>query len=69
MFSVSAGIALVGALVCLLLVRATDRRREGPIFSRRSRWVYIGEGRSPAVTKVPPAVADRSTPMAEPGVP
>lgn len=53
-FAVSAGIALLGALVSLLLVRHTDRVKTGPIFSRRSRWVYASQGRSPAITKRPP---------------
>lgn len=53
MFLVSAGIALLGGLVCAVLVRRTDRQHEGPVFSRRSRWVYINEGRSPAITKRP----------------
>jgi MFS family permease len=34
-FSVSAGIALLGAIVALVLVRRSDRIREGPIFARR----------------------------------
>jgi MFS family permease len=53
-FSVSAGIALVGALVALVLVRRSDRVREGPVFARRSRWIAVGQGRSPAVTRRPP---------------
>ncbi|HET7443389.1 MAG TPA: hypothetical protein VFJ57_01880 [Solirubrobacterales bacterium] len=48
---VSAGIALLGALVPLFLVRRTDRVAAGPIFSRRSRWVYASQGRSSAITK------------------
>ncbi|HZO06024.1 MAG TPA: MFS transporter, partial [Solirubrobacterales bacterium] len=53
-FAASAGIALTGALVCLLLVRKTDRVASGPIFSRRSRWVYVSHGRSSAISKRPP---------------
>jgi EmrB/QacA subfamily drug resistance transporter len=53
MFSVSAGIALLGALACFLLVRQADRLKEGPIFSRRSRWIYATQGRSSAVTRRP----------------
>ncbi|HUB99504.1 MAG TPA: MFS transporter [Solirubrobacterales bacterium] len=53
-FAVSAGIALLGALVSLFLVRRTDRVAAGPIFSRRSRWIYASQGRSSAVTKRPP---------------
>jgi hypothetical protein len=53
-FLTSAGIALLGALSCYVLVRRGDRLREGPVFSRRSRWVYATAGRSPAVTRHPP---------------
>jgi EmrB/QacA subfamily drug resistance transporter len=52
-FSVSAGLALVGALVMLLLVRRSDRVAKGQIFSRRSRWYAMTSGRSPAVTRRP----------------
>jgi hypothetical protein len=51
---VSAAIAVAGAIACLLLVRRTDRVTEGPIFSRRSRWVSANVGRTPAVTRHPP---------------
>lgn len=54
MFVVSAAIAVAGAIACLLLVRRTDRVTEGPIFSRRSRWVSANVGRTPAVTRHPP---------------
>lgn len=47
-------IALLGALACFVLVRKTDRVEKGPIFSRRSRWLYTTSGRSPAITKQPP---------------
>ncbi len=53
MFSVSAGIALLGALFSLLLVRKTDRLKTGPVFGRRSRWIYATQGRSSAVTRRP----------------
>jgi EmrB/QacA subfamily drug resistance transporter len=54
-FFVAGGIALLGALACLILVRRGDRVSEGgPVFSRRSRWVYATTGRSPATTKRPP---------------
>lgn len=53
-FAASAGIALLGAIVCLFLVRKTDRVGIGPVFSRRSRWVYATSGRSSAVSKRPP---------------
>jgi EmrB/QacA subfamily drug resistance transporter len=53
-FTVSAGIALLGALVTLVLVRQRDRVKAGPIFSRRSRWVMATQGRSSAITRRPP---------------
>lgn len=56
MFYTSAGIALLGALACFVLVRRTTRIAEGgPIFSRRSRWVYANVPRTPAITKRPPS--------------
>ena len=56
-FAASAGIALLGAVVSLFLVRRSDRLKTGPVFSRRSRWIYTTQGRSSAVTKRPPPVA------------
>jgi EmrB/QacA subfamily drug resistance transporter len=54
-FYTTAGIALLGALVCFILVRRTTRIAEGgPIFSRRSRWVYANIPRTPGITKQPP---------------
>jgi EmrB/QacA subfamily drug resistance transporter len=53
-FLSSAGIALLGAIACFVLVRRTTRVAQGPIFSRRSRWVLANTGRTPAVTKHPP---------------
>jgi EmrB/QacA subfamily drug resistance transporter len=58
MFFVSAGIAVAGAIACLLLVRRTDRVTEGPIFTRRSRWVSANVGRTPGVTRHPPTAID-----------
>ena len=57
-FYVSAGIALVGALACLVLVRRGDRVAAGPIFSRRSRWVYATTGHGPGISKRPPPTAE-----------
>jgi len=54
MFFVSAGIAVLGAVACFALVRRTDRVTEGPIFSRRSRWVSSNVGSTPGVTRHPP---------------
>ena len=55
MFFITAGIAVVGAIACLLLVRHTDRVAAGPIFGRRSRWVSANVGRTPGITRRPPA--------------
>jgi MFS family permease len=52
-FLISAGIALLGALACLVLVRKTDRT-PGPVFGRRSRWVYADVGTSPVLTRHAP---------------
>ena len=52
-FYVSAGIALLGALLMFAMVRKTDRVAEGPIFSRRSRWVYVTASATPGITKRP----------------
>lgn len=55
-FYTTAGIALLGALACFILVRRTTRIAEGgPIFSRRSRWVYANVPRTPAITRRPPS--------------
>ena len=54
-FFASSGIALLGALVTFILVRKTDRlKTPGPgVFSRRSRWIATGVGRSPAISRRP----------------
>jgi EmrB/QacA subfamily drug resistance transporter len=52
-FSISAGIALIGAIACLLLVRRSDRRL-GAVFGRRSRWIYANVGTTPGLTRHPP---------------
>jgi hypothetical protein len=54
-FYASAGIAVVGALVSLILVRKRDRVKPGAtgVFSRRSRWIFATSGRSPAITRRP----------------
>ena len=54
MFVVSAGIALLGAISCFVLVRKSTRVAQGPIFGRRSRWILANTGRTPAVTRHPP---------------
>ena len=54
-FFAAAGIALLGAVVSLILVRKQDRMRgEGAgVFSRRSRWIAVTSGRSAAITRRP----------------
>ena len=54
-FYASAGIALLGALVSLILVRKRDRVKPGAtgVFTRRSRWIFATSGRSPAITRRP----------------
>ena len=58
MFVASGAIALVGAVACFLLVRKTTRVAQGPIFGRRSRWIYANTGRTPAITRHPPPPPD-----------
>jgi Major Facilitator Superfamily len=53
-FVSTAGIALLGALVCFLLVRREDRLYEAPVFSRRSRWFWASAGAGPGITRRPP---------------
>ena len=61
MFFISAAIAVLGALACLLLVRKSDRVTTGPVFTRRSRWVRANVGRTPGLTRhPPPTVADEA---------
>jgi EmrB/QacA subfamily drug resistance transporter len=55
---ISGAVALAGAVISLILVRKGDRVSTGPVFSRRSRWVYATAGRTPGLTKKPvPSVA------------
>jgi EmrB/QacA subfamily drug resistance transporter len=53
-FLIAAGIALVGALSCFILVRREDRLYEVPVFSRRSRWFWATAGLGPGITRRPP---------------
>jgi MFS family permease len=54
-FFVTAGIGLAGAVASYLLVRKGDPVSTGPIFTRRSRWVSANVGRTPGITRHPPA--------------
>jgi len=66
-FFASAGIALLGVLMSIFLVRKDDRFESGPIFSRRSRWVLASSGRSPGLTRHPPDVpGERRLPEGSP---
>ena len=58
-FLTSAGIALLGALTCFILVRREDRLYEAPVFSRRSRWFWATAGLGPGITRHPPPEGDR----------
>jgi EmrB/QacA subfamily drug resistance transporter len=57
-FLTTVGIALLGAMVCFVLVRRDDRFYGGPVFARRSRWVWANASASPAVTRRPPSERD-----------
>ena len=57
-FAITAGIALLGALACFLLVRRDDRVYEAPVFSRRSRWFWASAGAGPGITRHPPQYPD-----------
>jgi EmrB/QacA subfamily drug resistance transporter len=55
-FYASAGIAIAGAIVSLVLVRKSDRIKTpggSGVFTRRSRWIFASVGRSPAITRRP----------------
>ena len=58
-FLTAAGIALLGALTCFILVRREDRLYEAPVFSRRSRWFWATAGLGPGITRHPPPEDDR----------
>jgi hypothetical protein len=55
-FYAAGGIALLGAILTFILVRKRDRLKPeaAGVFTRRSRWIYAGVGRSPAITRRPP---------------
>ena len=58
-FLASAGIALLGALFCFVLVRRESRYYVGPVFGRRSRWMYAtAAGATPGITRHPPPDGD-----------
>jgi len=53
-FMAAAGLALIGALVCWVLVRGKAAPDVRGVFSRRSRWHYANAGRTPGLTRHPP---------------
>ena len=56
-FYASAGLALIGAVACAVLVRHEPRTLDRPVFGRRSRWVPANAGvTTPALTRLPPEV-------------
>jgi MFS family permease len=58
-FYVSAGVALLGAVMSWVLVSKQPRSHDHPIFGRRSRWVHANVGETPAVSLVPPEALER----------
>jgi EmrB/QacA subfamily drug resistance transporter len=60
-FYTTAGIALLGALICFLLVRRVDRVERLRVFGRGSRWQYANTGRTPAITRHPAPGSDADT--------
>jgi EmrB/QacA subfamily drug resistance transporter len=53
-FLTSAGIALLGAVVCFILVRREDRLYGVRVFGRRSRWLWMSSGLGPGISRRPP---------------
>ncbi len=53
-FVVSGALALIGCVAAALLVRREDRVALGPVFGRRSRWIYTNVGSSPGLSRRPP---------------
>lgn len=47
-------VAVVGAVVCWLLVRKDDRLVPVGVFSRRSRWAWTTKGEGPGLSRKPP---------------
>jgi EmrB/QacA subfamily drug resistance transporter len=59
-FYSSAGLAVLGAIACFILVRRTTKVAAGPVFGRRSRWIYANVGRTPGVTRHPASSVEAS---------
>ena len=53
-FSLMGLVAILGAVVCWLMVRKADHQAPTHIFSRRSRWTRSTAGQGPGVTRKPP---------------
>ena len=52
-FALMGAVAIVGAIVCWLLVRRGDHLASTGLFSRRSRWAWFNTGVGPGVTRKP----------------
>lgn len=53
-FVIMGAVAIVGAIVCWLLVRKDDHLASAiGIFSRRSRWTWAAKGEGPGLTRKP----------------
>ena len=53
-FALMGLVAIVGAVVCWLMVRKADHEVSANIFTRRSRWIWSTTGQGPGVTRKPP---------------
>jgi EmrB/QacA subfamily drug resistance transporter len=54
-FALMGLVAIIGAIVCWLMVRKADHEAPTNIFSRRSRWTWTTTGQGPGVTRKPPS--------------
>jgi hypothetical protein len=59
-FLTSAGIALLGAVVCFTLVRREGRLHGVRVVGRRSRWLWTSSGLGPGITRRPPDGGDEA---------
>ncbi len=53
-FSLMGLVAIIGAVVCWLMVRKADHQAPAHIFTRRSRWAWSTTGQKPGLTRKPP---------------
>jgi hypothetical protein len=52
-FGLMGVVAIIGAVVCWLLVRKNNRLASTGIFSRRSRWAWAPKGEGPGISRRP----------------